>query len=64
MNSVATTEVRNGTIAAACPTGRYKLTVELWDSSNGELTSTSIDSSSVNPVAVHGAYRPHARHGN
>ena len=43
MNSVATTEVRNGTIAAACPTGRYKLTVELWDSSNGELTSTSIE---------------------
>ena len=43
MNSVATTEVRNGTIAAACPTGEYELFVVLYNSSNGELTSTSIE---------------------
>ena len=33
----------SGQIPTTCPTGRYKLTVELWDSSNSELTSTSIE---------------------
>ena len=33
----------SGQIPTTCPTGRYKLTVELWDSSNSALTSTSIE---------------------
>ena len=31
----------SGQIPATCPTGRYRLTVELWDSSKSELTSAT-----------------------
>ena len=43
MNSVSNTEVRNGTIAAACPTAEYKLTVVLYNSSNSKLITERVD---------------------
>ena len=33
----------SGQIPATCPTGRYRLTVELWDSSKNDLTSASAE---------------------